>query len=205
MGAFSRQLVAAAAAFAVVQAHPRGLQFSSLNPAWAIKRALYNLDDIADQGHKDKLTQGLKDAVTIAATLLDNMDSDKHKDKLAFWFGDQRSDDNSREIIRQVFKNFVDTNPDGTGADVNGQIIVSNTDYWKPTSDQTGGVGDGNTPFCSLEKDGKVSQAESPKSFWFLTPLNRPGRLTTSEILTTETAPACTSVTKSGIDPTWLA
>ncbi|KAF1969852.1 hypothetical protein BU23DRAFT_429318, partial [Bimuria novae-zelandiae CBS 107.79] len=66
--------------------------------------------------------------------------------------------------IRQVYKNFVDANPDGTGADVNGNIIVSSTDYWKPTPEQSDGVGDGNTPFCSLSKDGKTGTAYYKKN-----------------------------------------
>ncbi|KAJ4288105.1 hypothetical protein N0V90_012122 [Kalmusia sp. IMI 367209] len=161
MMGFSKHLVAVAAVLTVVHAHPRGgFQFSSANPAWAVKRALYNLDDVQDQGQKDKLTQGLKDAVTIAAKTLEKMDDDKHKDKLAGWFGDQRSDDNARETIRQVYKNFVGDNTDGTGSDTNGNVIVSSTDYWKPTDKQAPGVGDGNTPFCDLKtSDGKTGTA----------------------------------------------
>lgn len=129
-----------------------------------MKRTLYNIDDISEQDRKDKLTQGLKDAVTIVAKVLEKMDDEKYADRLEFWFGDQHSDDNAKEIIRQVYKNFVEPNPDGTGADVNGNIFVSGTDYWKPTADQSGGVGDGNTPFCSLSKDGKTGTAYYKKN-----------------------------------------
>lgn len=125
-----------------------------------MKRALYNLDDISDQGHKDMLTQGLKDAVTVAAKTLEKMDDDKYKPKLEYWFGDQNSDDNAREIIRQVYKNFVGENTDGTGSDLNGNVLVYETDYWKPTDAQIPGVGaDGTKPYCSLEKDGKTGTA----------------------------------------------
>lgn len=125
-----------------------------------MKRALYNLDDISDQDHKDKLTQGLKDAVTIAAKALEKMDDDKHKPKLEFWFGDQHSDDNGRETVRQVYKNFVGDNTDGTGSDTNGNVFVFTDDYWKPTDAQIPGVGaDGTKPYCTLEKDGKTGTA----------------------------------------------
>jgi hypothetical protein len=124
-----------------------------------VKRALYNLDSISDQSQKDKLTQGLKDAITVAAKVLEKMDGDAHKDKLSYWFGDKRSGTNERENIRQVYKNFVGDNSDGTGSDTNGQIVVLSNDYWVPASGQLGGVGDGKTPFCSLEKDGKKGAA----------------------------------------------
>jgi hypothetical protein len=124
-----------------------------------VKRALYNLDNISDQSQKDKLTQGLKDAVTITAKVLEKMDDDAHKDKLAYWFGDKKSGDGDREIIRQVLTNFVGDNPDGTGSDKNGQVLVFSDDYWKPTDREIPGVGDGNTPYCSLEKDGKKGAA----------------------------------------------
>ncbi|EUC43262.1 hypothetical protein COCMIDRAFT_7299 [Bipolaris oryzae ATCC 44560] len=159
MVGFSKHLLVAAAACAVVQAHPRGgFQFTSLNSAWAVKRALYNLDAVSDQDHKDKLTQGLKDAITIAAKTLEKMDDEQHLDKLEYWFGDQHSDANGREQIRQVYKNFVGENTDGTGADVNGDVIVDDTDYWKPKAGQAPNA-DGQTPFCSLEQDGKTGTA----------------------------------------------
>ncbi|KAL1611978.1 hypothetical protein SLS60_000201 [Paraconiothyrium brasiliense] len=160
MKTFTNKIVAVAAVFAVVQAHPQGgLHFASLNPTWTVKRALYNLDKVSDQGQKDKLTQGLKDAVTIAAKVLEKMDDDAHKDKLGYWFGDKKSGENEKEIIRQVYKNFVGSNSDGTGADTLGQVLVFSDDYWKPTDRELPGVGDGNTAYCSLEKDGKTGAA----------------------------------------------
>ena len=123
------------------------------------KRSLYNLDDISDQDHKDKLNQGLKDAVTIVAKLLEKMDDPKHTDKLEGWFGSEQSDDNARATIKNVFTNFVGSNTDGTGADVLGDVHVYQDDYWKPTGKQLPGLGDGNTPFCSLSKNGKTGTA----------------------------------------------
>ncbi|KAF2676249.1 hypothetical protein K458DRAFT_352043 [Lentithecium fluviatile CBS 122367] len=88
------------------------------------------------------------------------MDDDKHKPKLEFWFGDQHSDDNGRETIRQVYKNFVGDNTDGTGSGTNGNVFVFTEDYWKPTDAQIPGVGaDGTKPYCTLEKDGKTGTA----------------------------------------------
>ncbi|KAH8726003.1 hypothetical protein GQ44DRAFT_771584 [Phaeosphaeriaceae sp. PMI808] len=155
------KIVTVACIFAVVQGHPRGnFQFGSLNPVGVVKRALYNLDDLSDQSHKDKLTQGLKDAVTVAAKALEKMDDDKYKPKLEYWFGDKNSDDNGRETIRQVYKNFVGENTDGTGSGMNGGVFVFTDDYWKPTDAQIPGVGaDGTIPFCNIDKDGKTGTA----------------------------------------------
>ena len=66
---------------------------------------------------------------------------------------------NARELVRQVFKNFLGKNKDGTGADVLGTLSVFQDDYWVPKQGQLGGVGDGKTPLCSLEKDGKTGTA----------------------------------------------
>jgi vacuolar-type H+-ATPase subunit H len=49
-----------------------------------VKRALYNLDNISDQSQKEKRTQGLKDAITVAAKVLEKIDDDAHKDKLSY-------------------------------------------------------------------------------------------------------------------------
>ena len=136
-----------------------------------IKRALYNIDDISDQGHKDKLNQGLRDAVTVAAKLLEKMDDPKHTDKLAGWFGPENSDANARATIKNVFTNFVGGNTDGTGADVLGNVHVYQDDYFKPTDKQIPGVGDGNTPFCTLmNKEGKTGTA-----YYKLRPDKTPG------------------------------
>lgn len=138
---------------------PSGFHLTSVNPAWAVKRALYDLTNVSDQGQKDKLTQGLKDAVTIAAKVLEKMDDDAHSPKLAYWFGDKKSGAGDKEVIRQVFKNFVGDNPDGTGSAPNGLVLVFSDDYWKPTDAELPGVGDGNTAYCSLAKDGKTGTA----------------------------------------------
>jgi hypothetical protein len=130
-----------------------------------VKRALYNLDDISTQDQKNKLTQGLRDAVKVAAQTLEKMDSDKYKPRLEFWFGDQHSDSNARETIRQVYKNLVGDNDDGTGSDVNGNVVVYGDDYWKPTDAQFPGVGaDGTKPYCDLKKDGKSGAAYYKKN-----------------------------------------
>jgi len=95
----------------------------------AVKEECYNLDDISDQGHKDKLNQCLKDAVTVVAKLLDKMDDDAYKSKFEGWFGEEHSNDNSRELVRQVFKNFLGNNKDSTGAEVLGTVSVFQDDY----------------------------------------------------------------------------
>lgn len=105
------------------------------------------------------MNQGLKDAVTIAAKLLEKMDDPKHTDKLAGWFGSEHSDANARMTIKNVFNNFVGDNVDGTGAGVLGRVHVYQDDYWVPTGAQLPGAGDGTTPFCSLTKDGKSGTA----------------------------------------------
>lgn len=125
-----------------------------------MKRTLYDLDDISDQSHKDKLTQGLKDAVTIVAKALEKIDDPQYLPKLEYWFGDQHSDANGRETIRQVFKNLVGDNTDGTGSNTNGNVFVFTADYWKPTDAQIPNAGtDGTIPFCTLNQNGKSGTA----------------------------------------------
>ncbi|KAH7050081.1 hypothetical protein B0J12DRAFT_663164 [Macrophomina phaseolina] len=92
------------------------------------KRALFDVDDISDQNQKTALTQGLKDAVAVAQTVLDKMDTDKHKDKLAKWFGD---DEKYPDLVKKVFENFVGENKDNEGAEVLGKVKVHDDDYYK--------------------------------------------------------------------------
>lgn len=121
-----------------------------------VKRALFKLDNLTDQSQKDKLTQGLKDAVTVAAKVLEKMDDPKHTDKLAGWFGAEKSDASGRKTVKTVFENFVGTNPDGTGADILANVIVYADDYWKPKK----APGDGKTGFCDVKtSDGKTGAA----------------------------------------------
>ncbi|KAL1608054.1 hypothetical protein SLS60_002993 [Paraconiothyrium brasiliense] len=156
----SIQVLATTAVLAIVGAHPQGsFQFSSINSAWAAKRTLYNLDDISDQDRKDKLTQGHKDAVTIADKALEKMDDDKYKPTLEYWFGKEHTNDDSVKKIKGVFKNFVGDNTDGTGSETNGHTTIYKDDYWIPTDKEIKDA-DGKTPFCSLKnKDGKTGAA----------------------------------------------
>ncbi|CAI6277877.1 unnamed protein product [Periconia digitata] len=160
MKTFTNQALAVFAISSLVQAHPQGgFHSTSANPALVTKRKLYNLDQISDQDQKDKLTQGLKDAVTIAAKVLEKMDDSAHESKWEYWFG-PKSDSESREKIRNVFKNFVGDNKDGTGADINGDVLVFPDDYWTPSKKEIGdGNTDGNTPFCSIDINGKTGTA----------------------------------------------
>jgi hypothetical protein len=125
-----------------------------------VKRDLFNLDDFSDQDRKNKLTQGHKDAVTIAAKALEKMDEEKYSGTLQYWFGDKHTNDESKEMIRGVFKNFLGKNTDGTGSDINRHTIVYKGDYWVPPKGALGGVGDGTTRFCSLKNSaGKTATA----------------------------------------------
>jgi hypothetical protein len=124
-----------------------------------VKRTLFNLDDIADQERKDKLTQAHKDAVTIAAKALEKMDDDRYKSALQYWFGDEHTNDDSKGKIKGVFKNFVGDNTDGTGSETNGKTTIYTDDYWVPKKGELG-IGDGTTPFCSLKgKNDKTGAA----------------------------------------------
>lgn len=121
---------------------------------------MFDVSDIPEKDRKDKLTQGLKDAVTIVGAALgkngqDGMDSEKHKDKLERWFGDKNSDEKARDKIRKVYENFYGENKDGTGADVLGKVRVLKDDYWSPKAP----IGNGKTPFCQVEKNGKSGTA----------------------------------------------
>lgn len=130
-----------------------------MNPSWLVKRKLYNLDDISDQDHKDKLIQGLKDAVTVAAKALEKMNDDKYKARLDYWFGDKNSNADARLKIQGVLKNLVGINTDGTGSEANGRVFVKTNDYWIPKKGSLGGVGDGKTSFCNLSVGGKTGTA----------------------------------------------
>lgn len=105
------------------------------------------------------MTQGLKDAVTVAAKALEKMNDDKYKAKLDYWFGDKNSDAESRDKIAGVLKNFVGSNSDGTGSDTNGKVFVLQDDYWIPSAQELPNVGDGKTAFCSLSSNGKTGTA----------------------------------------------
>ncbi|OJD32239.1 uncharacterized protein BKCO1_4000090 [Diplodia corticola] len=111
------------------------------------KRAMFNVDQITDEGKQKALTQGLKDAVEIAKVTLDKMDKDRHADKIKAWFGEG---DGYYELVQQVFRNFVGDNDDHEGADVLGNVIVHQDDY----------NNDLGSPFCSIVKpDGKRGTA----------------------------------------------
>jgi hypothetical protein len=125
-----------------------------------VKRTLYDLHDISDQGRKDKLTQGHKDAVTVAAKTLEKMGDAKYKPTIEFWFGKEHINAESVGKIKQVFQNFVGDNQDGTGSETNGKTTIYNDDYFVPTEKQFPKLGDGKTPFCSLKTaDGKTGAA----------------------------------------------
>jgi hypothetical protein len=130
-----------------------------------VKRTLYNLDDISDQDRKDKLTQGHKDAVTIAAKVLEKMDDDKYSGTLQYWFGDKHTNDDSKGKIKGVFTNFVGDNTDGTGSEINGRTTVYKDDYWVPAKGDLGGVGDGTTGFCGLKNSAGKTAAAYYKRF----------------------------------------
>lgn len=125
-----------------------------------VRRGLFYLSQVTEQDRKDLLTQGLKDAVTIAGAVIGKngqagMDSHKHKEKLENWFGDKNSDGAAKAKIRKVYENFYGDNADGTGADTLSKVQVRNDDYWNPPAPS----GDGNTPFCAIEQDGKSGTA----------------------------------------------
>jgi hypothetical protein len=138
----------------------RGFHLSSINPAWAVKRTLYNLDNISDQDRKDKLTQGHKDAVTIAAKVPEKMDDDKNSGTLQYWFGDKHINDGSKGKIGGVLIKTVGDKPEGTASNINGRTTVYNDNYWLPAKGDLGGVRDGTTGFCGLKNsDGKTAAA----------------------------------------------
>ncbi|OJD34107.1 peptidase m35 [Diplodia corticola] len=110
------------------------------------RRKLFNVDDISNDDHKKALKTGLKDAVEVASTALDKMDDEKYKSYLSAWFGD---DDNHRDTVRQVYKNFVGSNHNKEGADVLGNVIVHNDDYHEINGQK----------FCSINNNGKTGTA----------------------------------------------
>ncbi|KAL1615562.1 hypothetical protein SLS54_008967 [Diplodia seriata] len=111
------------------------------------KRTLFNVDAISNEDQKKALKTAQKEAVEVAALVLDKMDDKKYEDYLPAWFGDDKG---HRDKVRNVFKNFVGSNDNDEGAEVLGNVIVHDDDYNKA---------DDGTPFCSVVKDGKTGTA----------------------------------------------
>ncbi|KKY27152.1 hypothetical protein UCDDS831_g00897 [Diplodia seriata] len=96
------------------------------------------------------LRQGLKDAIEVARVVVDNMDKDRHKDKVEAWFG-KKDGVNYEQDVAKVFKNMVGKNHHHEGADVLGQLIVYPDDYWF--------VKQFKKNFCDVNNNGKTGTA----------------------------------------------
>ncbi|KAG7005918.1 hypothetical protein G7Y79_00017g043000 [Physcia stellaris] len=121
------------------------------------KRTPWNLDQALKSDIKAALTIGLKDAISIAATVLhptDGIDNKAKNDQyMTKYFGG--NDDTMYKKVRNVFRNLVGTNSDGTGSEVLGTVTVYSDDWIIPPPGQgPGGGGDGNKRCCELVSNG---------------------------------------------------
>ena len=131
------------------------LQVSSSRNTWS-------LDPEIDPDIRDALMAGLKDAISIAAVVLDpengidnSVDNDKY---LKAYFGDDG--DKMYDKVRHVTKNLMANTLDGTKSDILGTVMVYNDDWWIPEPDEIPGIpNDGKKHACELGKDGLTMTA----------------------------------------------
>ena len=124
------------------------------------KRTPWNLDSKLDTKIQAALTTGLKDAISIAATVLDANNGLKNKAKndqyLIDYFG--TNDDQTYDQVRRVFENLVGTNPDGTGSNIPANVYVDSNDWLIPDVGKgPGGGGDGKKHLCDFANEGGQS------------------------------------------------
>lgn len=118
-----------------------------LNPTLD-KRTLFNVVDISDQGQQTFLQEAQKEAVDIAGIALKYMDDPAYADYLYRWFG---THEDVHDNVQGVFTNFLGGNENSEGSIVLGEVTVWQDDYWIPKN--------GDTPFCTREKDGRTGTA----------------------------------------------
>lgn len=121
------------------------------------KRTPWNLDQALNSDIQAALTIGLKDAISIAATVLhpaDGIDNKAKNDRYMInYFGPES--DTMHNKIRNVFQNLVGTNSDGTGSKILGTVTVYSEDWIIPPPGQgPGGGGDGKKRYCEIVLEG---------------------------------------------------
>lgn len=126
------------------------------------KRNPWNLDPALSTDLQAAFTTGLKDAISIAATVLDPTDGIDSKDKnnqyMIAYFGQE--DNTTYHEVRTIFQNLVGTNSDGTGSYIPATVTVYDEDWLIPKPGKgPGGSGDGTKRYCDLSFDGLTSTA----------------------------------------------
>ena len=117
------------------------------------KRAPWNLDPALSADLQAAFTSGLRDAISIASTVLDSVNGIDNKAKndqyMIAYFG--TDDDETYSKVKSIFGNLVGTNTDGTGSNVPATVTVYNEDWVIPGPGKgPGGGGDGNKRLCDF-------------------------------------------------------
>ena len=135
---------------------------STRNPASSALHALskrnpWNLDPALSSDLQAAFTTGLKDAISIAAAVLDPTNGIDNRDKnnqyMIAYFGQE--DETTYDKVRSVFQNLVGTNSDGTGSNIPATVTVYDEDWVIPGPGKgPGGGGDGTKRLCDLSSNG---------------------------------------------------
>lgn len=117
------------------------------------KRNTWNLDPALSADLQAAFTTGLKDAISIASTVLDPTNGIDNKAKndqyMIAYFG--TIDDQTYNKVKMVFENLVGTNQDGTGSNVPATATVYNEDWVIPGPGKGPGGGvDGTKRLCDF-------------------------------------------------------
>ena len=126
------------------------------------KRTPWNLDQALKSDLKAALTDGFKDAISIAATVLhptNGIDNKVNNDRyMTDYFGG--NNDTMYNKVRNVFQNLLGTNSDGTGSQVLSTVTVYSEDWIIPRPGTgPGGGGDGKKRYCELIVRGLTATA----------------------------------------------
>ena len=121
------------------------------------KRVPWNLDPALSPELQAAFTTGLKDAISIAAAVLDPNNGIDNKGQnnqyMIAYFG--QDDDETYNTVKTIFNNLVGANSDGTGSNIPATVTVYNDDWLVPKPGKgPGGGGDGTTHACDLSSNG---------------------------------------------------
>ena len=117
------------------------------------KRNPWNLDPALSPELQAAFTTGLKDAISIAAAVLDPNNGIDNKEKnnqyMISYFG--QDDDTTYNQVKTIFNNLVGANSDGTGSNIPATVTVYDEDWLIPGPGKgPGGGGDGTKRLCDF-------------------------------------------------------
>ena len=121
------------------------------------KRTPWNLDPALSTELQAAFTTGLRDAISIAAAVLDPTNGIDNKDRnnqyMLAYFG--TDDDATYGKVKTIFQRLVGTNSDGTGSNIPSTVTVYDEDWVIPPPGKGPGKGgDGTKRLCELTSNG---------------------------------------------------